>query len=193
MGLAGATHDSRLAGVGASVRPAAPDDAVAIAGLWNPLIRDTLVTFTTAEKSPEAIAALIAERAAAGQGFLVADAPGGLAGFALYGQFRTGPGYARTMENTVILAEAAQGRGLGRALMGALEAHAAAAGVHSMIAGVSSGNPAGIAFHARLGYAEIAVLREVGYKFGRWLDLHLMQKFLPDVPPPGADSQARCR
>ena len=59
-----------------------------------------------------------------------------------------------------------------------VEDHARSAGAHSMIAGVSSDNPAAIAFHAALGYDETSVLKEVGRKFGRWYDLHLMQKFL---------------
>jgi phosphinothricin acetyltransferase len=69
--------------------------------------------------------------------------------------------------------------------MAALEDHAARGGCHTLFAGVSSGNPDGMAFHAALGFREVAVLREVGWKWDRWLDLHLMQKTLSPVP--GAD------
>ena len=62
--------------------------------------------------------------------------------------------------------------------MRAVEDHARMGGAHSMFAGVSGENPEGCAFHARLGYAEAAVLPQVGWKFGRWMDLVLMQKFL---------------
>ena len=72
----------------------------------------------------------------------------------------------------------AHGRGIGRALMTALEAHARAAGAHQMIAGVSGENQGGIAFHARLGYRQIATVAQAGFKFGRFIDLVLMQKFL---------------
>jgi phosphinothricin acetyltransferase len=82
------------------------------------------------------------------------------------------------MEHTIILAPAAIGRGLGRSLMAAIEAHARGQGVHSMFAGVSGENAAGIAFHAAIGYVPVAVLHQVGFKFGRWMDLHLMQKLL---------------
>jgi L-amino acid N-acyltransferase len=82
------------------------------------------------------------------------------------------------MEHTVLLAPDARGRGLGRALMRAVEDHARGAGVHSLFGGVSGANPEGRAFHLALGFAEVAVLREVGWKWGRWLDLHLMQKIL---------------
>lgn len=160
------------------IRPATTADAAAIAAFWNPVIRDTAATFNPVEKSPDDIARMIAERQAAGHGFLVAELDGQVAGFASYAQFRGGVGYARTMEHTVILSPAAQGRGVGRALMAALEDHARGAGVHSLIAGVSAENPAGRAFHAAIGYAVIATLPEVGYKFGRWMDLTLMQKIL---------------
>jgi phosphinothricin acetyltransferase len=160
------------------IRPAGAGDVAGILAVWNPAIRDTLATFNSAEKSAPEVAALIAGRQAAGRAFVVAEAAGAIAGFATYDQFRGGVGYARTMEHTIMLGPAAQGRGLGRALMAAIEDHARAGGVHSLLAGVSGGNPAGQAFHAALGYRVAAVLPQVGFKFGRWLDLVLMQKFL---------------
>lgn len=160
------------------IRPARPDDAAAIVAFWNPLIRDTMVTFNPVEKTAAEVADSIRAKAAAGHGFLVAEDAGTVVGFASYGQFRAGAGYARAMEHTIILSPAAHGRGIGRALMTGIEDHARAAGVHSMIAGVSGGNPAGRAFHAALGYAEVAVVPEVGWKFGRFWDLVLMQKLL---------------
>ena len=160
------------------IRAALPTDAAAIAAFWNPFIRDTAVTFNPVEKSPAEISAMIKDRQAAGHGFLVAEQDGTVLGFASYAQFRGGAGYARTMEHTIILSPAAQGTGLGRALMTALEDHARAAGIHSLIAGVSAENPAGRAFQAAIGYAGIATLPQVGHKFGRWMDLVLMQKIL---------------
>lgn len=160
------------------IRRATPADAAAIAALWNPYIRDTAVTFNAAEKTADDVARMIADRDAAGQATFVALGDGHLLGFASYAQFRGGVGYARTMEHTVILSPEATGKGIGRQLMQALEDHARAGGVISLFAGVSAENPAGRAFHARIGFAEVAVLREVGFKFGRRMDLVLMQKFL---------------
>ncbi|MBC2837101.1 GNAT family N-acetyltransferase [Paragemmobacter straminiformis] len=160
------------------IRPATTADAAALAALWNPMIRDTAVTFNALEKTGPDIATMIGTRQADGHAFLVATDGSALLGFATYAQFRGGVGYARTMEHTIILAPEAQGRGTGRALMTALETHARDGGAHSMFAGVSAENPAGRAFHARIGYAEVAVLRQVGHKFGRYMDLVLMQKFL---------------
>ena len=157
------------------IRPATPADAPAIAAFWNPWIRDTAITFASTEKSPADIACMITERHAQGHAFLVTT---DLTGFATYAQFRGGNGYATCMEHTIILAPQAQGKGHGRALMHALESHAAAAGAHQMIAAVSAENADGIRFHAALTYREIARIPQAGFKFNRYIDLVLMQKFL---------------
>jgi len=159
------------------IRRATAEDAGDIATLWNPWIRDTAVTFNPAQKSAADVAQMIADRDRLGHATFVATADA-LLGFATYAQFRGGMGYATCMEHTVLLSPAAQGRGIGRGLMAALCDHAKVAGAHTMMAGVSAENPAGITFHARLGFAEIARLPEVGFKFGRFMDLVLMQKFL---------------
>lgn len=164
------------------LRPARAGDAAAIGAIWNPVIRDTAITFDSREKSEDEIARDIAARAAAGHAFLVAEAGTRIVGFAAYGQFRRGTGYARTGEHTIILGRDGQGRGVGRALIDALEDHARAGGFHTMLAGVSGENPGGVAFHERLGYARVAVLPQVGWKFGRALDLVLLHKRLCRAP-----------
>ena len=160
-----------------TIREATPEDAAAICAIWNPVIRDTGITFNSIEKTEADVEALIAEKKEQGYTFFVADEDG-VKGFGTYGQFRGGVGYGRTGEHSIILGPDARGRGLGRALMAAIEAHAKAQGFHSMFAGVSGENPAGVQFHAALGYREITTLQEVGFKFGRWFDLTLMQKML---------------
>jgi phosphinothricin acetyltransferase len=160
------------------IRPATPADIPGILAIWNPVIRDTAITFNAVEKTPDDLTAALRDKAAAGHAFLVATAEGRVLGFATYGAFRSGVGYARTLEHTILLAPEARGRGIGRALMDALCDHARAGGIHSLIGGVSAENPEGRAFHAALGFAEVAILPQVGWKFGRWMDLVLMQKFL---------------
>ena len=160
------------------LRPAEARDAAAVAAIWNPVIRETAATFTSQEKTVDELAAAFAARAAEGRAFLLAEDAGDVLGFATYFPFRNGPGYARTMEHSIILSPEARGRGVGRVLMAALEDHARAGGVHALWAAVSAENPAAVAFHRSIGFAQIARLPEVGYKFGRWMDLVLMQKFL---------------
>lgn len=158
-----------------TIRPARADDAAAICDFWNPFIRDTAVTFNSVEKSPEEVSKDILARS---NGFFVATIDDRPVGFATFFQFRGGIGYRHSMEHTVILSPTAHGHGVGRGLMERLCAAARAQGAHSMIAGVSAENTAGHAFHARIGFAEVARIPQVGFKFGRWMDLILMQKFL---------------
>ncbi|WP_322865650.1 N-acetyltransferase family protein [Aquicoccus sp. G2-2] len=157
------------------IRAARASDADAIAAIWNTVISETTITFTTTRKTTNGLAADIMTR---GSGFLVAEESSEILGFATYFPFRNGPGYAHTVEHSIMLAPSAKGKGLGRALMDVLCENARAAGKHSLIAGVSGENAAAIAFHAALGFRVIARLPEVGRKFGRWHDLVLMQKML---------------
>lgn len=158
------------------IRPAVPEDAVAVAAIQNPIIRESAITFNPRERTSDEIVEAIGLLPC----FLVAEESGKIVGFASYDQFRKGLGYSRTMEHTIVLGPDAWGRGIGRALMSALESHARSAGVGSLWAGVSGENPAGVAFHAGIGFEEVARLPKVGYKFGRWMDLVLMRKWICD-------------
>lgn len=159
------------------IRPAEQADVPAIAGLWNLFVRETSVTFTTEEKTPEGLCALIARRQDQGRAFFVLR-DGDEIGFATYDQFRSGPGYAWAMEHTILISAGLRRRGAGRALLRAIEDHARTRGAHTLFAAVSGENPDGIAFHSRAGFAVSASYPEAGRKFGRWIDLVLMMKFL---------------
>ena len=161
-----------------TVRPATEADLPRISEIWAPVIRDTTITFASDERPPEAVGRIIADRRAAGYEFFVAEVDGRVAGFVTYAQFRGGNGYVNSMEHSIILAPEAWGRGAGRALMAAVEGHARDRGAHTMVAVVSGENPAGVAFHAACGYQTQGTLREVGRKFGRWLDAVFMVKVL---------------
>jgi len=160
------------------IRPAISDDANLIADIWNPVIRETITTFTSIEKTVPELEKLIAERAGLNHGFYVVQDANTLLGFATYGPFRNGPGYAHTMEHSVFLAPAAKRQGTGKALIETLENHARKAGIHSFIAGLSAENTGAIQFHANLGYAQVANIKQAGFKFDRWHDLVMMQKLL---------------
>lgn len=160
------------------IRPARAADAPALAALLNHWILNTAVTFNPVPKTTHDLLAMIAAKAADGHAFLVAEDDGHIIGQASYGQFRGGQGYATCMEHSISLLPGTPRKGLGRALLTAIEDHARAVGAHQMIAGVSGENPDGQAFHARMGYRIIATVPEAGFKFGRYMDLVLMQKFL---------------
>lgn len=156
------------------VRAATHDDASAIGAILNHYIRETTVSFKPHEYSDEDVRALIDTTHA----IFVAEDRGRIVGYANYGQFRNGPGYARTMEHSILIDPKGKSRGAGRQLMAAIEDHARAAGVGSLWAGVSGENPDGVAFHKRLGFEEVGILPSVGFKFGRWIDLTLLRKWL---------------
>ncbi|MFD1160033.1 GNAT family N-acetyltransferase [Roseovarius aestuarii] len=160
------------------IRDARAADAPEIAAYWNPLIRETSITFNTKERDPDQLAQEIGARQKEGKAYLVVCEGSEVCGHATYTQFRAGPGYARCMEHTIILTPAVQGQGAGRLLMHALEDHARQRGVHSLIACISGENTGAIAFHAHLGFRQVASIPETGYKFGRWMDLIFMQKLL---------------
>jgi L-amino acid N-acyltransferase len=160
------------------IRPATAADAPALAALLNHWILHTAVTFNPVPKTESDILTMIAAKAADGHAFLVAEDAGQVIGQASYGQFRGGQGYATCMEHSISLLPGTPRKGLGRALLTAVEDHARTAGAHQMIAGVSGENPDGRAFHERLGYRHIATVPQAGFKFGRYMDLVLMQKFL---------------
>jgi len=172
-----------------TIRQARMDDAAEICAITNAMIRDTVITFTTKERSEAEFGADIALRWRA---FQVAESGGIVVGFASFFPFRHGPGYARTRELTIHLADNARRRGLGRALLQKLELVAAEQGVHVLVAGISGANPQGIAFHAACGYLEVGRMAEVGFKAGQKLDLVLLQKILvrdgSDADSPGLAS-----
>ena len=159
------------------IRPAVESDAGRLSEIHNPIIRDTAITFNSRERSGAEMRIAVRELPC----FLVAEVGGRVMGFAHYDQFRKGLGYARTVEHTIVISEEGRGQGMGRALMDAIEGHARNAGIGSMWAGVSGENPSGVAFHASLGFEEVARLPNVGYKFGRWMDLVLLRKCLDEA------------
>ncbi|MCH2163260.1 MAG: GNAT family N-acetyltransferase [Marinovum sp.] len=157
------------------IRDATSQDAAAIAEIINALVRDTTVTFTSIEKTRDDISQAMSSTPGT---YLVADVDDEVVGYASYGPFRAGPGYARAAEHSIALKTSSHRTGAGRALLMALERRARAASIHCLIAGVSGENLAGQAFHRALGYHVVGQISQVGRKFDRWLDLVLMQKFL---------------
>jgi L-amino acid N-acyltransferase YncA len=126
-------------------------------------------------------------RVALGYPVMVAVDPTGVLGFASFGDFRAWPGYRFTVEHTVHVRTDRRGQGVGSALVDSLLGRASSLGKHVMIAGVDADNEPSLRFHERLGFIRVGHFRQVGFKFGRWLDLIFLQRFLGDA----ADSKAR--
>lgn len=112
------------------------------------------------------------------QPVLVAELNGRVIGFATYGMFRPRIAYRFTVEHSIYIDVEVRGKGAGTLLMQQLIGLARKTGHHVMIAGVDASNQGSYAFHQKFGFTEVARLREVGFKFDRWLDLILMQLIL---------------
>lgn len=117
----------------------------------------------------------------------VEDRAGKLLGFGSYGSFRAWPAYKYTVEHSVYVHKEHRGSGLGRVIMQELIAAARQRDVHSVIGGIDATNAGSIALHQRLGFKHVGTLPQVGFKFGRWLDLSFYQLLLdtPQAPVDG--------
>lgn len=132
--------------------------------------------------------AWFAARQQQGYPVLVArDAAGAVLGYASFGDWRPFDGFRHSVEHSVYVRADRRGQGLGPALLGALIERARACGKHVMVAAIESGNAASIRLHQRLGFVTCGQMSQVGCKFGRWLDLSLLQLTLnPGAEPPSA-------
>ena len=160
------------------IAPATESDAPPITEIWNHYIRETIATFNSVEQSISEIEQMIADKSTKDHPFLVAREEDGVVGFATYGEFRSGAGYARVVEHTIQLRPDAQGKGVGRALMSRLEVHGKSHKLHSFFAGISGENIDGIKFHEAVGFEHVTTIPKVGWKFDCWHDLILMRKEL---------------
>jgi phosphinothricin acetyltransferase len=161
------------------IEDASDDDLPAVVAIYNEVIRTSTAIYREEPATLEERQAWNEARKANGYPLLVArtaDAP--VAGFATFGDFRAWPGYRFTVEHSVHVAESHRGQGIGTALMGVLVERAAALGKHVMVAGIDADNAGSIRMHERLGFEQTGHLKQVGWKFGRWLDLVFMQRRL---------------
>jgi L-amino acid N-acyltransferase len=159
------------------IRPALRSDLPVILELYN-AIAETTWEYTEEPHTLEERTQWFEERTRFGWPILVAVVNDEVVGVATYGEFRDTrrwPGYRFTVEHTIHVAPSQQRRGVGRALVAGLIRCAREAGIRVMIAGIDSTNLNSIAFHANLGFVETARMPGVGEKWGRRLDLVLMQ------------------
>ena len=144
-----------------------------------------MVTFEEAVIGAADMQSRLAEVHAAGLPWLVADdADGVLVGYAHASKWKGRCAYRYSVESTVYLAPDQVGRGLGRPLYQALLAELEAQQLHVVIGGIALPNAASVGLHEALGFTASGVFREVGFKFGRWVDVGYWQKTLPAAARP---------
>lgn len=159
------------------LRRARLDDAEAICAIYNHEVHSGTATFDLEPRSVAEQRAWLAERTGA-HVVIVAEDDGQLVGFGALSRYKERAAYNTTVENSVYVAHGAQGRGIGMALMDALLATAVEHGFHTVIARIGHESNGSIALHERAGFVEVGREREVGRKFGRWLDVITMQRML---------------
>ena len=160
---------------GVTVRPATEADLEAIRGIYNAEVLRSTATF---DEEPRDLEAQRRWLEAHGDPYLalVAEVDGAVVGWGALSPFGLRPAYRFTAEDSVYVHEAARGRGVGALLLRELLRGAAERGFHSVVARITGENAASIRLHVRCGFRVVGVEREVGYKFGRWLDVVVMQR-----------------
>lgn len=158
-----------------SIVEATPDDLPAILAIYNEVIRTTTAVYSEIEFTPERGESWLAAKRDQGMPFIVARDAGGIVGFATLGEFRAWPCYRHSVEHSVHVRVDCRGRGVGRLLTTTLIARARALAKHVMIAGIDADNAVSIRLHESLGFQVVGHLHEVGFKFGRWLDLKFLE------------------
>lgn len=157
------------------LRPAEETDLEAILEIHNDAIRTSTSIWTDEPVDLAERRAWFADREAAGFPVVVAVADDVVVGYASFGPWRPKSGYRFTVENSVYLAAGHRGRGIGATLLAEIVRLAQDAGMRVMVANIEAGNAASIRLHERSGFTAVGTVRQVGTKFGRWLDLLIMQ------------------
>lgn len=157
------------------LRPALPTDAAAVASIYSHYILTTTNSF---EETPVDAAEITQRMAAvqlAGLPYLVAEDGGVVTGYAYATPWRVRRAYRTSVETSVYLRDGTHARGTGTALYRALLEQLTAGGYHLAIGGIAQPNPASVALHEKLGFEQVAMFKEVGNKFGRWVDVGYWQ------------------
>jgi L-amino acid N-acyltransferase len=168
------------------IRPAAVADSTAILEIYNHEVRTSLVTFDLVPRTEAEQRTWITDRSGVHVVLVAQDdgdddgsgSPGAVVGFGALSPYRERPGYSTTVEDSVYVHPDHRGRGVGRLLLGALVDTATAHGFHALMAKIVGGHEASITLHAAAGFEIVGHEREVGRKFGKWLDVVLMERLL---------------
>jgi L-amino acid N-acyltransferase YncA len=164
------------------IRNATTDDLPQILTIYNDIIATSTAIYADRPTTLAERAEWFEARSKRGYPVLVAVEGERVRGFSSFGDWRGAwSGYRHTVEHSVHVAGDSRGGGIGTKLVEALFPRAIAMNVHVMIGGIDAANEGSLRFHERLGFERVAHFKEVGHKFGRWLDLFFVQRFL-DAP-----------
>jgi L-amino acid N-acyltransferase YncA len=165
-----------------TIRPALEADLPAILEIYNHVILNTTAVYQYVPQTLEMRKVWYDAKVKDGYPLFVAEEEGRVVGLSTYGPFRAWAAYKYTVENSVYVAEGHRGKGIARLLMEPLIEAARRQGYHAIIASIDATNDASIRLHRSFGFEEVAHFRQVGYKFGRWLDLKFLELLLADSP-----------
>jgi L-amino acid N-acyltransferase len=160
------------------IRDAVQADFEQITAIYNEVLTNSTAIYSDRPATVEERVSWWRSRISQGFPLLVAADGPHVAGFATFADFRAWPGYRFTVEGTVHIHSGTRGQGVGTSLLRAILAQAHTLGKHVMIAGVDSENAASLRFLERFGFERVGQLREVGYKFDRFLDLVFLQYWI---------------
>jgi len=169
------------------VRPAVAGDLPAVAAIYEHYVLTSVATFEVDPVPTWEWSARFSAVQASGWPFLVAEDGGSVVGYAYATQWKSRAAYRRTVEDSVYVAPAAVGRGVGRLLLSALVAAVADAGARQVVAAISDTGDdasASVSLHRSLGFVDVGRLRSVGFKHDRWVDVVLMQLSLLESEGP---------
>ena len=152
------------------IRAVTPADASAIAGIYNHYIRHTTVTFEEADVSASDMAGRIAT-ASPVRPWLVAERGGELAGYAYARTYHERAAYRHTVETAVYLDHRRVGQGLGAALYGALLDQLPRGAIHALVGSIALPNEPSVRLHEKLGFEQVGLYPQIGFKFGKWIDV----------------------
>ncbi|HEX3712813.1 MAG TPA: GNAT family N-acetyltransferase [Trebonia sp.] len=156
------------------IRLAEPSDTEPLRAIRNDVIEHSTAMWTTRLLSPADGRAWLADNLAR-RSVYVAERDGQVIGFANWSPWRPKDGYRYTVEDSVYLVGGHQGAGLGTELLRTIVTAARDSGAHVMMASIEASNTRSVTLHQRLGFEVVGTAREVGTKFGRWLDLTMMR------------------
>ncbi len=154
-----------------------PGDAEATRRIYNAEVTGSTATFDLRPRSAEEHRRWVEAHLGAHPA-VVAEVDGAVAGFASISPYRSRPAYATTVEDSVYVAGGWRGRGIGAALLADVVRRATEHGFHTVLARVEASNDASVRVHERCGFAVVGTERQIGRKFGRWLDVTVLQKLL---------------